>query len=180
MQPMVYESFVIPWILRFWGSYHSTAEGEMGRVLALLIACSAVLAPAHANGLDIVITDFNPWESMAGSVTGRSPAELQKFAVVIYAHAHKFKWYIHPLAGQGEGWSWAKIDNGGKWRINLTYRRENQFLNCIAALVVENPDSAPNEAWLLSDIDPHPITQTVRGLTSGHLTPNSVPANSCK
>jgi hypothetical protein len=151
-------------------------EGEMKRAVALLIACFGTLVPVNANAQQIDITNFSPWVSMAGKVTGVSRTQTQNFSVVIYVHSQNHKWYIHPFryVGPDPGLSWTSLDQNGEWQINLADRDENEFLDCIAALVIPNPAGVTDrqhEINSLSKVSPRPVARIIKILVPAPPVP---------
>jgi hypothetical protein len=150
-------------------------EGEMKRAVALLIVCFGTLVPVNANAQQIDITDFVPWVSMAGIVSGITPTQTQNFSVVIYAHSQSHIWYIQPFryVGSVPGRSWTSIDQYGKWSIDLADHDENVYVDCVAALLIANPvgvtDDRYHQIHSLNNINPRPVTHAIGVLVSGGL-----------
>jgi hypothetical protein len=141
----------------------------MQRIVALLIACFAILGGAAktSEAQQVSIDTVDPWVKIEGTASGqRTPF------VVVYVHAPRFHWYMHPYApGQGDHRSFAKVEPNGKWWVHMV--DHGHVVDCVAALLVENPDKYRLEIVRLESISPRPSARDRKGLTEdGHVILN--------
>jgi hypothetical protein len=140
----------------------------MQRIVTLLAACFAIVGVANmSEAQQISIDTVVPWVKIEGTATGPRSG-----FVVVYVHAPRFHWYIHPYApGQGDHGSFAKVDSNGKWWVHMV--DHGHVVDCVAALLVEDPDKYAMEVIRLDSIKPRPSARDRKGLTEdGHLILN--------
>jgi hypothetical protein len=127
-----------------------------------LMLVIAFARPLHAqHGLAIQAIHAN--DQIVGTVGESLPADKYGFyKVVVYVHTDR--WYVHPYAGQGQGLSWADIEEGGRWSIPTVQRRFKA--NAVAALLVKRNYAAPSTVDAITSI-PH------RDIDVERLTPGS-------
>jgi hypothetical protein len=124
--------------------------------LAVCLALTMALVVSRAQAASIQIDSIQADKKIMGHVTGLRTNSGYK--VLVYVHTDR--WYVHPYAGQGQGMSWATIDDDGAWSLR-TVQREFKA-DKVAALVVkmgadepakvENVDSIPHEGIVVKDL----------------------------
>jgi hypothetical protein len=129
-----------------------TRHGRRGTSLitacCLVISVTAFPAGVSAQAVAITIKDIEPNQFITGEVRGLSAGELSDHKVIVYVQTDK--WYIHPVASQGEGKSWAALRPDGQWRLS-TVQREHKA-NRVAALLVKKNYPEPPTADSLESI----------------------------
>lgn len=107
------------------------SRAVIATVLLVVVSVSMLFAQEISITIDKIITN----ERIAGRISGLSTADYPNYKVIVYVHTDR--WYIHPYAGQGEGMSWASIQENGTWQIQ-TVQREFKAVRVAALLVQQN------------------------------------------
>jgi len=113
-----------------------------------------------AQEVTISIDKIQANKIITGYVGNLSEKNYGRYKVIVYVHTDR--WYIHPYAGQGEGLSWARIDQDGTWQIQTVKR---QFkADQVAALLVRKNYPEPDKIESLTRIPS--ISMEIRQLTN--------------
>ena len=100
-------------------------------MLLVMVYVDTIFAQEVSITIDLIIAD----ERIAGRVRGLTTADYPNYKVIVYVQTDR--WYIHPYVGQGEGLSWASIQEDGTWQIQ-TVLREFKAIRVAALLVQRN------------------------------------------
>ena len=115
-------------------------------IFSILLISS--FSPAQAQTAQITINNIDENKSISGRVTGLDKNTLRGFRVIAYVHTDM--WYIHPYAGQGEGKTWASIQDNGTWSLETVHRPFSA--NEIAALVVGQDYKFPDRTEAIGSV----------------------------
>ncbi|MEW6617844.1 MAG: hypothetical protein AB1422_00585 [bacterium] len=98
--------------------------------------------------VSIKIDEIVPDSYIRGRVFGLDKSQYSQYKVVVYVKTDK--WYIHPYADGGEGFTFAKIKGDGSWEIQTVKRpwpaRE------VATFIVKRDYSAPATCYTIEEI----------------------------
>lgn len=100
-------------------------------IILVIVYVSAIVAQQVSITIDLIIPD----ERIAGHIRGLTTVNYPNYKVIVYVQTDR--WYIHPYVGQGEGLSWASIQEDGIWQIQ-TVLREFKAVRVAALLVQRN------------------------------------------
>jgi len=110
------------------------------RIMTVVTLLSLVITSLALGETSITIDQIEANERILGYVSGLNQSEYSNYKVVVYVHTDR--WYIHPYAGQGEGLSWASLQENGTWSIQTVRRRFRA--DKVAALLVKRSYQEPN------------------------------------
>lgn len=101
--------------------------------LLIVLFAAASTKTVGAEEISVSVTSIEAGAFVRGRVSGIPAGKAQAYKVILYVHTDK--WHIHPYEGQGEGKSWASIDDDGRWEIQTEQREFSA--NQLAVLVVK-------------------------------------------